>query len=288
MILHYIQISLRNLRKYKTQTAISIAAMAVSLTLMALVSSLLLMIKPSTFLHQPFFNRIEKFSYGKDRSPYANYEDLSLMTSHHLKNAEEIHYLEGATYFMNVTSDPGSDYERSLSTVGTTMDSGFMKFIGSKSAITGDIVSSVSENEVIITDWLSKKLFKEKNPIGRFINLEFSYYDGSKINQNFKIKDVIESQHNIYSPIPSRCNVFLLADHLSKGRKASCFFILKEGASRDSLRQELNDLIPACDIQLQHLSNNLQEEKGILGVRNIAILFLFLFVLVSFSNFLRQ
>ncbi len=289
MILHYIQISLRNLRKYKMQTAISICSMAVSLTLMALVSSVMLKFKPFPFIHQPFFNRIEQLSFEKDGSIFASYDDLNLILNNHLKNAEEIHYLEGANYFMNVTSDPDSDNERSLLSLGITMDSDFLKFIGYKSAITGGIIESLSENEVIITDWLSKKLFKEKNPIGRYLNLEYGSYDGFKINKNFKIKDVLESQTNIYTPIPSRCNVFLLADHLSKESHASCYFILREGASRDSLSQELKDLIPGRDIQLRHFSDLYsQEENRILTVTNMTILFLFLFVLMSFSNFLRQ
>ncbi len=80
MILHYIQISIRNLSKYKTQTAISICAMAVSLTLMAMVSSIMLMLKPSPLLHQSYSNRIEQLSYAKDGSTYINYDDLELIT----------------------------------------------------------------------------------------------------------------------------------------------------------------------------------------------------------------
>ncbi|MDE6637600.1 MAG: hypothetical protein K2K32_05115, partial [Muribaculaceae bacterium] len=182
MILHYIRISLRNLNKYKTQTAISICAMAVSLTLMAMISSVMLEIKPSTLFDQPYAERVEQFSYVKDGSSYANHDDLSLMISHHFKSAEELHYLEGATHFMNVTSDPGSDNERSLTSVGTTLDRDFLNFLGTKSAISGNIVSSLSEKDVIITEWLAKKLFKDENPIGHYINLDYRNLDGSNVN----------------------------------------------------------------------------------------------------------
>ena len=289
MILHYLRISLRNLNKYKTQTAISICAMAVSLTLMAIVSSIMLDIKSSSLLDQPYAERVEQFYYGKDGSLYANHDDLSLIINHHFKNAEGIHYLEGATYFMNVTSDPGSDNERALTSVGTSMDSDFMKFLGTKSAISGNIVNSISEKEVIITDWLAKKLFNEENPIGRYINLDYRDFNGSKINRKYIIKDVVKSQNEISHPIPQRCHVFLSADNLSKEVKSSCFFILREEASPDSLIKELNELLPADDIMLQNVySIQMQEESKIISVRNTVILFLFLFVLISFSNYLRQ
>ncbi len=289
MILHYLRISLRNLRKYKTQTAISIAAMAVSLTLMGMVSSVMLMFKSSPFLHQPYSNRIEKLSYAKDGSTYIDYVDLELIKNHHFKNAEETHYVEGSTYFMNVTSDPGSDDQKSLSSLGTSMDSEFIKFVGAKSAISGETIKALGENEVIITDWLAKKLFKDADPIGRYINLEFSYYDGTPNNQNYLIRDVVESQYHIYSPLPSRCHVFFLADHLTKESKANCFFILKKGASRDSLLDEIKEIIPEGNAELRHLSDFYnQEENRILTIRNFVILFLFFFVVLSFSNYLRQ
>ncbi len=233
MILHYIQISIRNLSKYKTQTAISICAMAVSLTLMAMVSSIMLMLKPSPLLHQSYSNRIEQLSYAKDGSTYINYDDLELITNHQFKNAEDFHYVEVTTYFMNVTSDPGGDNQKSLTSIGTSIDKDFLKFIGSKSAISGERIGTVSANEVIITDWLAKKLFNDANPIGRYINLEFRYYDGTANNQNYLIKDVVESQNNIYSPLPSRCDVFLLANHLTKENRTSCFFILNEDSVCD-------------------------------------------------------
>lgn len=263
--------------------------MAVSLTLMAMISSIMLDIKPSTLLDQPYAERVEQFYYEKDGSLYANYDDLAIMISHHFKSAEEIHYLEGATYLMNVTSDSGSDDERSLTSVGTSIDGNFLKFWGFKSAISGNIVSSVSEKEVMITDWLAKKIFKDENPVGRYLNLNYMNYDGSKINQNYIIKDVIESHRSNDNPILSRCHVFLLADNLSKNSKVKCYFILREEASRDSLYKELKEIIPEEDILLQNVYRfEMENENKFLSMRNTVILFLFLFVLVSFSNYLRQ
>ncbi|MDE6553965.1 MAG: FtsX-like permease family protein [Muribaculaceae bacterium] len=263
--------------------------MAVSLTLMAMISSIMLELKRSTLFDQPYAKRVEQFSNGKEGSMFINYDDLAIIIGHHFNSAEEIHYLEGANYFMNVTSDPASDNERSLTSVGTSLDSDFLKFLGMKSASSGNIVSSLSEKDVIISDWLAKKLFKDENPIGRYINLDYRNYDGSKINQNYVIKDVMKSQSNIYNPLPQRCHLFLLADHLSQESKASCFFILRENASRDSLAQELKEIIPTDDIRLNNVySIHKQGENKILFTRNLILLFLFLFVLVSFSNYLRQ
>ncbi len=288
MILHYIQISLRNLRKYKTQTAISICAMAVSLTLLGMCASMILTIKPTPLFDQPYAKRVEQIR-TKDNSQYINHEDFELIANHQFKNAEKIHFTEGTTYFMKITSDSGSDNELSMYSVGTSTDTDFMNFMGIRSTISGKKASPISDNEVIITDWLAKRLFKGKNPIGKYINLDFTTYNGSNVNRNFVIKDVIETLHFSNEIIPTRCQIFIPTDHLSKDSRVSCLFVLREGASRDSLAKELNEIFTDDDKQLLNVWQQYSEkEKKIMTDQFWMILFLFLFVVVSFSNYMRQ
>ena len=162
MILHYIRISLRNLNKYKTQTAISICAMAVSLTLLAIVTPIMLSVKPIPLLRQPYAGRIEEFSYEGDLSRIVNPADRELILGHHFKSVEEIHVNPASGYSVKVTANTGNKDEHSLLTYGKQCEKGFIKFNGVKSLYSGKTVGDLSEKEIDITDWLAKNYLRGK------------------------------------------------------------------------------------------------------------------------------
>ncbi|MDE6787386.1 MAG: hypothetical protein K2J46_10165, partial [Muribaculaceae bacterium] len=94
MLIHYIRISLRNLNKYKTQTAISICAMAVSLTLLAIVVSLALSIRQLPLITQPYTDRTVELRLLNDESVPPGSEEMTLISGHQFSNMEENHFIE--------------------------------------------------------------------------------------------------------------------------------------------------------------------------------------------------
>ncbi len=291
MILHYIQISLRNLRKYKTQTAISISAMAVSLTLMVVVASFVLSIKPAPLLNQPYADQVERLTFERNHRTYfiATKEDWSLIAGNQLKNAEEIHFLGTSGNAVMVTSNSGNKDERSLVTYVRMADKEYLQFQGMKSAYSGKKIESIASDGIVINEKLARKLYGKNNPIGQSLNVHFYYWDGNyeEFDMNWVIRDVMEN--------PSPGNVFIdcsdylwISDeHLPISHHMYCYLVLKEGSSREALANELKEMFPNESVSLQNVKENYTDDATLMIQKSI-ILFLFLFVLVSFFNFLRQ
>ncbi|MDE6553963.1 MAG: ABC transporter permease [Muribaculaceae bacterium] len=292
MILHYIRISLRNLNKYKTQTAISISAMAVSLTLMAIVASILMPLKPVYLLGQKYADRTVQFNQIKEdgrRFRYAIPEKLSLILSHPFKSVEEIHYYEfGEGNPMHITANSGQDNERSLYNESFLIDSSFLKFQGIKSVYTGKEIGKIAEGETVLTAKLAKKLFGKENPIGKSVNVSHPHSVNKSLDRPYVVKDVMEdpAPKQPFFRLPE--GIFICADEELMKRDAECFFILKDGASPESLAIELNELLGENDqIKVEYVKD-IYSYQDSLNVRKAIILFLFLFVLVAFSNYMRQ
>lgn len=285
MIKHYIKISLRNLRKYKTQTAISICAMAVSLTLLAIVSSIMLSYRQTPLLSQPYAEKVEQFAQD-ELSLTVSQEDRKLILGHQFKSVKEMHLTATSEYNIMVTANPSGKEEHSMIIYGCLKDHGYLNFIGEKSVYSGEKVGSFKDNEVVITDWLAKRLFGDENPIGQSISLQ-SPYMGSLLNGGeYIVKDVIER--------PSPANRFLFEDeHIyiftDRWPEDVCFlyFVLHDNANREDLQKELAGLLQNDSFILFNVKETYDETQA-LTIRRGIMLFLFLFVLVSFSNYIRQ
>ena len=289
MLLHYIRISLRNLNKYKTQTVISICAMAVSLTLMAIVSSFVLSITPSSLLSQPYADKVEQVKF--DGKHFINGEKLSLILCHQFKNADEVHFQSFNSYGILPTSNSNTKEERSLISQTTLVDSGFLKFLGMKSVYTGKEIDSFSSGEVILSEKLARKLYGKENPIGKKLNVYYYYYpeSGTDMEKSYVIKDVMKTPSPNdkilnFNRIPE---VMITDDHFPESEHASCYFVLRDGSSKEALLEELKEIFPDSEVKLENIKKRFTDDMADI-VRTGLILFMFLFVLVSFSNYLRQ
>ncbi|MDE6548588.1 MAG: ABC transporter permease [Muribaculaceae bacterium] len=293
MILHYIRISLRNLSKYKTQTAISILAMAVSLTLMAVVSSMALSIKPTPMLSQPYADRTVLFSHDDDKyidqyfTQIADSKEMALILGHQFKGVEEIHYSIFGYPGINISSNSGEDNERSLLNEAVVTDKGFLRSQGIRSVYTGKVIETLADNETVITEKLARKLFGKENPIGKSVNVGYFYFNNGPMDKTYTVKDVMENPSPTHKFFQLTEGIFVCEDELLDRNDALCYFILKEGASVDELTEELNELLGSRNIKLLDAKDH-YSEKETMAIRNAIILFLFLFVLVAFSNYLRQ
>ena len=293
MILHYLRISLRNLSKYKTQTAISICAMAVSLTLMAVVSSIALSIKPTPLLSQPYADRTVLFSHEDDGyldqyfTQIADSQEMSLILSHQFKGVEEIHYSIFGYPGISITANSGEDDERSLLNQAVITDKGYLKSQGMRSVYTGNVIESLADNETVITEKLAQKLFDTENPIGKSVNVGYFFFNGKPMDKTYTVRDVMENPSLTHKFFTLTEGIFACEDELLERNDALCYFILKDGASVDELTEELNELLGRRNIKLLNAKDH-YSEKETMAIRDAIILFLFLFVLVAFSNYLRQ
>ncbi len=285
MILHYLRISLRNLRKYKTQTAISISAMAVSLTLMAIVSSIMLSFRPTPLLSQPYADKVEMFAQN-EMSRTVGIEYRELIKGHQFRSVKELHLTATSEYNILVTANPSGKDEHTMMVYGGLKDHGYLNFLGEKSVYSGETVGTFKDNEVVITDWLAQKLFEDENPIGKAITLQ-SPYLGSLINEGeYIVKDVIERPSSDNRFLFSDEHLYIFTDRLPEDI-SYLYFVLRDGANREELHKELVELLHNQDFILYNVKETYDETKS-LAIRRGIILFLFLFVLVAFSNYIRQ
>ena len=287
MFLHYIQISFRNLNKYKTQTFISICAMAVSLTLMAIVSSVMLSYKTSSLLSQSYADRVEQFAHD-EMSRTVSSDDKALILGHQFNSVKEIHQSSTSVFNIMASAAPSGKDEQSLVVYGVLKDPGYFRFLGEKSVYSGERLGEFKRNEVVITDWLAKKLFDKENPIGQTISLRFPYL--SKLTDlkegDFIVKDVIirPSTNNEFIFLTNQ--IFIFTDNIPDD-PSFMYFVLRDGASRDELQKELSDLLPGKSFLLHNVKATYDQSRSE-TFRKLIILFLFVFVLVSFTNYIRQ
>ncbi len=261
--------------------------MAVSLTLMAIISSFALYITPSPLLSQPYAERVEKVRL--DGSSFIHSAIMPLILGHQFKNVDEIHYIGFETYSILPTSNSDTKEERSLISQTSMVDSAFLKFHGIKSAITGGKIDSFSKEEVIISEKLARKLYGKENPVGKKLNVYFYYHPDSRtdLEKSYVIKDVMETPSPDDRILHRISEVMITDDHIPDTDHVACYFILHEGASKEALTDELKELFPNEEVKLENVKEIYSHETGDI-IRSCIILFMFLFVLVSFSNYLRQ
>lgn len=289
MLLHYIRISLRNLNKYKTQTAISIVSMAVSMMLLAVVAAFLLSIKPSPLLSLPYADRVEQLVFGDDPdSQYISKEEMSLITGHQFKNAEDIHFSDMSGNAILARANADSKDERSISSRVRLGDKEYLKFLGMKSVYSGKQIEPFSQDETVIDQRLARKLFGKENPIGKKLDVHFYYWGNvTDFDKSWVIKDVMENPSPADDFLYSGDNVYITDYHLQMTKNNTCYFVLREGSSREALAEELREILPDKEVVLLHVKEYYSDKTSVI-IRNSIILFLFLFLLVSFSNYLRQ
>ncbi|GEM_PF-3842076 len=284
MILHYLKISVRNILKYKTQTVINVCSIAVSMMLLSVIASMLLTIKPLSILRQPYSDRIVKLR-SSDPNSLVLGEDLSQLVGRQLKCASAIHYFELSGRAVMVSANlTDTDEKRSLLSESMPTDAGFFPFYGERSAYSGNVLEDISDNDVVITQPLAEKLFKEKNPIGESLYV-VSYVGDSQSEKRYRIKDVVNfSANNIFGRTQQ---IYLKKTDIQPNDCFEVFILLKEGYSSENLEKELNERFENLKVRLTTIADMYDDTMTIL-IRDGVILFLFLFLCVSFSGYLRQ
>lgn len=284
MFRHYVKIAFRNILKYKTQTIISVCAMAVSVTLLSFVSSLMLTLTATPLFYRPYSDRVEQLTYANHNYVISG-EDMALINGHQFKSAEEVHFCQMGVLGMMAGASADGKERRELLTTGMNMDPDFLRFYGAKSVISGDVVDRLSSGEVIITESLAKKLFDGRNPVGSAINIHT--YDGNETERSYVVKDVMETLGRTSFFLSTNREIFLPTEEIPGNDRYRCMLLLRKGMDRETLKKEVSQLIPERGGDLVNVKKTYDETPAII-VRNCVIVFLFLFLCVSFTSYLRQ
>ncbi|MDE6553964.1 MAG: ABC transporter permease [Muribaculaceae bacterium] len=262
--------------------------MAVSLTLMAIVSSIMLSFKTPPLLNQPYSDKVEQFTRDEN-SPIISQNDRDLIMGHQFKSVKEMHINSSSLCTMTVSANPSGKEEHSMIAYGGLSDPEYLKFLGEKSIYSGEKLGEFKSNEVVITDWLAEKLFEGESPIGQTISLKTPFFrDFTGLDEGiYIVKDVIERPSSNNEFIYPSQHIFLFTENFTPFSYSQLYLLLREGADREELQTELENLLSNNEFVLLHVKDKYDESKYEL-IRKCIILFMFIFVLVSFSNYLRQ
>lgn len=289
MIRHYLAISLRNIRKYKAQSIISICAMAASMTLMAIITSFIMYyLIGNPIFDTPYTNRIE-ILHTAERGDAVSTEILELVLGHQFDCVEDIHYVEIDRYATNVTANPGESTEKAMLTSSATADPEFFAFAGVRSEATGDLAAKCRNDEVVISESLAKKLYGDTNPIGSRINLHIFSFDNSSTDRTYTVRDVLRRPPEANVFFSNYNDVYFYDQHKPATGMFKVYIRLREGYTAEDLAKELKAL---SDTQFSESVNAKMLEEQTTGRLNercdMVIAFLFLLVCVSFASYLRQ
>lgn len=287
MIKHYLNIALRNIRKYKAQTVISVCAMAVSMTLLAMLTSFVTQLMQGVpMLDTPYAHRIGQL---QEESASISSEDLNLVLGHQFESIEALHYTVNNRYTVMATANPGTSSERSMLVSAGNSDPEYFSFIGEKSAVTYDSLPAFAANEVIISRPIADKLYGSGvNPIGSPINLHFYSYDGAEFDKNYTVRDVLRDQGPLGHYLNNDLEIFFSDDHVPSYGRYFVLFLLRNGYTFDDFNKELqaisNQRLYAFSVNELYGPATAETNR----IKHGIILFLFLFVCVSFASYLRQ
>ena len=213
MFLHTLKISLRNLLKYKLQNAISILALAVGMVTLAATHFVLMHLGNPAICDEPYFDRTYEMSFvdihHEDIAP--NPEDGSVaFNTRQIRINEELHTaltsgggMVGVEKLFYVDDTPGSSLiiieypdstERTMDlTFSRTMPE-YLNFRGARSALTGEKIPVLNNDEAVLSETQAKFIFGDKNPVGIKIRMEYLNLEEERVvTDTYTVIDVVKT-----------------------------------------------------------------------------------------------
>ncbi len=271
IILHNLKVAIRNLMKYKLQTAISVLSIAVGILTISLAHSYLSGIKLNALYDQPFIDRTYNVTFKSVTSgenAEINGEIVrTLKKEDALKSAEQVVLPISGMYGVLAEFNLPDSTVKKGSLSAEIIDPDFLRFAGFRSAITGKPITELKEGQAIIGEKLAKQIFQDKSPIGsvqeqtgpvqpipvRIVDVYKSMYmESTYMGQTRDIRDEL---------------LFSLADRIID-QDHDLFFLLpwihivrREGSSEQQLIKEINELVLPYGVEAQIEKTLKKEEK---------------------------
>ena len=259
MLFHHLKTSWRNLLKYKVQNAISILCLAAGVVCFAITVYFMY-----GFGRSVYYNQIKQdiASFSVLAAPYEETERLR-KTGSFPENAQldndffnrllslklpAMEGLHGYQPFMGVdqTFYDNTDQPKTCNCYYTYASPRYWMYYGYRSAITGEPIPELEENDCLITDDLSAQLFgKGTDPRG----FEYAMGDGTgkrPIRDVIKVTDRLDA-HTTNTVVIIR-NDPQTAREIRNGFTAE----LAEGYTGEDLREQLQSAFPEYTFLLQH------------------------------------
>ncbi len=256
MILHNLKVAVRNLMKYKLQTAISVLSIAVGIVTLSFTHSLLSRFQLPSIYKESYYDRAYKVTFkSENNNEDANIDKelISLIKSNGgLRCAETVAvpngWLSGLPVEFHLADS--SVFKGSIS--AAYIDPEYPNYSGLRSAITGKKIRKLKSGEGIISDDFAKKHFLGKNPIGA-VQKMITYGDQSI---PITIVDVYNVSITDY-PFGSDSFLYCIGDNIEDNDIKGKFFakwmnvVLGEDYTKRDLLNEINEKIKPLGVKAE-------------------------------------
>ena len=251
MFLHHLKTSWRNLLKYKVQNAISILCLAAGVVCFAITVYFMY-----SFGRSVYYNQIKQdiASFSVLATPNEETERLkktgSFPPNAQLDNdffnrllSQKLPAMEGLHGYWPITGGSPTFYDntdqpKTCGCLYTHSSPRYWMYYGYRSAITGEPLTELEENDCLITDDLSAKLFgKGTDPRG----FEFGMEDGSGKRP---IRDVIKVTDRLDSHTKNAVVIIRNDPETAVENRNGFTAELAEGYTGEDLREQLQSAFP--------------------------------------------
>ncbi len=293
IILHNLKVAVRNLMKYKLQTAISVLSIAVGIVTLSFTHSLLSRIQLPSIFYESYYDRAYKVSFKSEHeSEYANIskELIKIIKSDGgLRCAEKIAVPNGWSGNLPVEFHLADSSVFKGAICAAYTDPEYPNYSGLRSAITGKKIRKLKSGEGIVSDNFAKTHFLGKNPIGAKQTL-ITYG-----TQTIPVTIVDVYQVKLYDyPFGSDMFTYCIGDNIEDNDINGKFFanwinvVLREDCSKQQLLNEINRKVKSLGLkgEVTKVSDD-SKVRMIISIELLGYLIGSLILLAGIIGFLR-
>ena len=294
MIIQNLKVAFRNLMKYKVQTLLSIASIAIGIVTLSLAFSVMTRFRLPSIMSQPFKDRAyEVILTSIESGDTVNISKDALRAikgNGGLRHAEQIaainesfRYSPIKFHFLDSTIYHGS--------IGYQfVDPEYILYAGLRSAITDKPLLRLKKGEALISEKLAHHFFHDANPVGAILA-------SSNVYQPFPETTIVDlyketsyfDPHNFLYPHLLYCTEENIEDYNQGFLVEALFVVIKEGSTDRELITELNGRVKTLGLQaiIKKVLDK-QEIRRIVGVHFLVYLLSSLLLLAAIIGFLRM
>ncbi|MDE6022982.1 MAG: ABC transporter permease, partial [Muribaculaceae bacterium] len=294
IIIHNLKVAMRNLMKYKLQTAISIASIAIGIVTLALAHSVLNYYRLPAIYDQPYCERAYKVWLKtineRERQPVTEEILHAIKGNGGLRNAERITVYNGDDMGLIAEFHLPDSTVRKGQIGANLIDPEYPNYSGMLSAITGKEIKVLKPGEAIIGEDYAKTIFGDSNPIGavqintgKFQTMPVTIVD---VYKTLSYQDNKRGNNRIYF-----CLTENIEDHMPERYfyAATLDVVLKEGSSEQKLLNEIDSRVKPFGLKA-NLSKVLDDDdiKINITIRSFVYIVSSLILLSAIIGFLRM
>ncbi len=273
MLRHNLTIAVRNLSKYKIQTVISVLSIAVGITTLSFIHSLLLPFVPYELSREPYYERVYSLwleeNYNPDKTDNVKWITQDMISA--LNKDTDNGSIERTSLSTHVSFATiydislGDSLHRKGELHSLPISPEMPNFQGIRSAITGDNIRILKDGELIMSERQAKKIFGDTNPIGATMTTKILGQEKTfTLVDVFEIKNITENQLNIYGTgicfgDVENFDATTFSHYLASSR---LFVVAREGFTRKQFEAEVNKRLAPFTMNFKFRISNLSEDEA--------------------------